>query len=300
MRNIRIGRAAAIVLTAGMVGALGGCLEDKRSMTIHEDGSGTIHFELATPPGAPKIGEQKKLTQEDVEKKCHATLAKWEGVVAWTDVKCEARESGPAMSATGWFEDVTKLKSKDKSGAPIPTWTKNADGTFSVVLPPKQKAGEGAPKKEPLDEQSPPPMMLTALKTLAIVVELRLPGEITKSDKVWKVDGKVARLEMLGKDLVPALETYEKERAEIKADVEAGKTTREDANKKLTARMEELLPMSSFEKDKTPIHLTCKGGENAADIETFKKALAEAKKSYTGSDLEKKVQALAGGGGGAK
>jgi hypothetical protein len=294
MKELRTGRAAAAVLTVAAVGALAGCLEEKKVLTVHEDGSGTIRFEHSSKPGPMARPDRPKPTVEEVEKKWHGVLAQWEGIVAWTDVKAEVRDGEPAFAAVGWFEDISKTRSPESgtgSGA-LPTWTKNADGTFTCEFPTKKKGAQPV-EKEPLDEKPTPPFMYDALKGLRIEIELRAPGAITDAANLWKVDGRVATFALVGQELVDAIKAYEKERDAAKADVEAGKTTREDANKKLKARQEELVPIVTVEKGKAPMKLTCKGGEPATEVEAWKASLAEAKKKYAGSELEKKIKAAA-------
>src|SRR4051812_40712611 len=106
MRTIPMLRRAAVTATVALVLAQAGCLDEKSSMTIHEDGSGTVRVESTTKPGGPMgmMGgggdDDKKMTKEDAEKICYSALAEWDGVAAWTDVKCEATDKGAHYTAT--------------------------------------------------------------------------------------------------------------------------------------------------------------------------------------------------------
>jgi hypothetical protein len=286
------------VLASGLVVlAAAGCFDEKMKTTIHEDGSGSMRLESKTEIGAnPFGGEQKKPTQADAEKQCYSNLAKYQGVVAWTDVKCEATETAVVWAATGWFDDISKVDSKKKggkgTGANVPTWTKNADGTFTVEMPNDQPKKPGGQQKEPLDEDPAPPFVYEMLKTLHFVIEFDLPGDVVKADKPFKAEGRKAVFELTGAEMVKGIKEVEDAKAKAKEDVAAGKMTKEEANKKLKEKQKEAMPTSAMEDVKS-IKIVCKGGEPADQVEAAKKALAEAKKSYAGSDTEKKVKAAA-------
>src|SRR5262249_34325389 len=134
MRPFALAAVLAVLATSG-------CLKEKTTITVYPDGSGkievseTLGHELADLQLMMADTDEKKA--EAAEKSILKKLASWEGVSAWTGFAAKVKKLDEKKNeihgvATGFFEDVTKLRLTEEKSQHDFKWTKNADGGFTV------------------------------------------------------------------------------------------------------------------------------------------------------------------------
>ena len=148
-------------LLASLVLFTGGCIEEKDSVTVYPNGSGKLHFKQTLGKQMSQMilffgGKDEASRKEAATKSLYDECAKWEGVTAWTDLKGEVTNDQVSTEAIAYFDDVTKLKKLTDSSTESFTWTKNADGSFTLEWSSKNE-GKKTQDKDPLEEKTPKP-----------------------------------------------------------------------------------------------------------------------------------------------
>lgn len=294
---MRIGDVARLVVAACVAASLVGCFEEKDSIVVYPDGSGKIHIH-------EKLGEQltsliltfaedDQKKKEAIDSSLHKELSKWDGVVAWTDLKAElktepdAKEGRVILEATGWFEDVTKLGKVSADSAEKITWTKSGDGFTLEWTEDREKKEED---KDPLESHSIPKpeemsQVMAILKDLRIERHVTMPGPITDAVGAKEKKDRVASSVVTGKELETEVADLMTLADALRKKVAAKETTKDKANDELRARMKKLTADSSGD-----LKLTCGAADVAAEQKAHREALESAKKSWDASEDKKKVE----------
>src|SRR5579864_9183272 len=82
-----VGRNAAVVAALGLVALGSGCFEEKTTLTVHANGSGTVHLSRKFTEEFTKKnyeGKTEAEIQESASKSLFEGLRNCEGVVAWS------------------------------------------------------------------------------------------------------------------------------------------------------------------------------------------------------------------------
>ncbi len=269
-------RAVSIVCVLGLLLLPSGCIKGKQTVKINPDGSGTlkIHQALGEQISSMITGfAEKGHEQEAMDKSLYQDLAKWDGIVAWTDVKATLKDGHVVTDATGYFEDATKLG--NISNRTRFTWKKNDDGGFSLT----SIAEKNDEQKDPFGDKGQSSIMQAQqmkdmFKGLKVEQEFVLPGKVTKTS-TQAHEGRSATMTITDEDIFKILELGES----LKKKIDAGELTKEKA----TAELEKTT--SSMDR----IEVTCAAGSTDDEVAQFKKDLEAAKASYKDSELAKSV-----------
>jgi hypothetical protein len=280
--------------TTGLLASLlvvGGCIDEKDTLTVYPNGSGKLHLKQTLGKQMSQVmlmfaGKDADSQKEAAKKALYKELSSWEGTCAWTDLAGSVDAGKVSMEATAYFDDVSKLKKLSDNSTETFAWTKNADGTFTLEWNVKNEGTSQKPEKNLLDEETPKQdqvkSFLDLMKDLRMEHEVVMPGAVTDAtgckDKKDRSASGVLSGEDLGpmfKDLVAKIDDYKKK-------VAAGEMTKENASAELKSKSKSL--------GLNNVKVTAKAGDTDAEFGEFAKALEAAKKAYPGSETETLVK----------
>lgn len=295
---MRVRRPVAALATITTVLALLGCEKERTTITVYPDGSGKI--ELHDTLGKQLAGfalmmaDSPEKKQQAAESTIQKKLAGWEGVCAWTGVKGAVTEGEEIDGeATGYFEDVTKLKRVEEKNHTSFKFTKNADGGFTLEQvdtevkgddagPAKKDPSDNFLKKMPEEEMNMAVTMTTGmLQGLLIERSIVMPGEVTEIKGAQKKDGRKATFTVSDKEIGDLIKKAYARGAELRKQIDEGKTTEEKAKAELDGEFKDAMKA---------VKVTSKAGDSDAEAKENRKALEAAKKEFAGSELEKKIE----------
>jgi hypothetical protein len=287
---MRIGAIGRLVAAGVVVTSLVGCFEEKDAITVYPDGSGKVQIHQRLGKEISNLvllfAEDEATKKEAIETNLHKELAKWDGVVAWTDVKAELKDERVILDATGWFEDVTKVGKVSSDSVEKISWTKTADGfTFEWTDDREQNEEE----KDPLEGDTVPkndqlPQIMQSLKDLRIERQVTMPGPVTEAVGAKEKKDRSASSIVVGKELVTDVTELMRVADQYRKKIAAKEITKDKANEDLRARLKKLKTESSGD-----LKVTCKAADVAAEQAEHHKALDAAKKTWDASDVKKKV-----------
>jgi hypothetical protein len=216
---------------------------------------------------------EKGHEQEGLDRTLYQDLAKWEGIVAWTDTKAEVKDGHVVTDATGYFEDANKLGQEQTKV----TWKKNADG-FALTWTSKR----GAAEEDPFGEAGKAQMaqarpMMQMFKGLKFEAEFVLPGTVVKTT-TKSHEGRTAGTTITDADVIEIFDLQ----SSLQQKIDAGETTKEKATAELDAKTSVL----------NRIEVTCSAASGEDELAQFQKDLAAAKASYKDSGLSEKIAKL--------
>jgi hypothetical protein len=287
---MRIGAIGRFVVAGVVVTSLVGCFEEKNAITVYPDGSGKIqiHQKLGKEVSSLilMLAEDETKKKEAIETNLHKELAKWDGVVAWTDFKSDLKDERVILDATGWFDDVTKVGKVSSDSVEKISWTKTADGFTFEWTDDREKKDED---KDPLEDGSVPkndqlPQILQILKDLRIERQVTMPGPITEAVGAKEKKDRTASSIVAGKELEAGVTELINVAEQYRKKIAAKEITKDKANEDLRARLKKIKTESSGD-----LKVTCKSADVAAEQAEHHKALDAAKKSWDATDVKKKV-----------
>jgi hypothetical protein len=282
-------RRSFVALGVAVVLAASGCFKEKLTMTVYPDGTGKLAVEetIGKELAALKLrtdgdGAKKKAV---AEKLVYGTLSEYLGVCAWTDLKVEVTADDEIKaSATGYFEDVTKLNPRGEA-----KWTKNADGGFTFDMSFNRKDALGTPlSRHP--ERSPgynflkqdDDMLEVGMDQLSGFKrewKVVMPGEVSDVTHVETKEGRNATYTLTDKEVVATLKKCFEKSEGLRKKIAAGDKTEDDATVELCKDMAKLAGFTA----------TCKAGDVAAEQKENQKAMDAAKKEYSTSETRRKI-----------
>ena len=198
---------ALLLLTAG-------CIDVEQEYTLNPDGSGKVVVRWLGSPF--DIGDKsaearaKSLLKDEVTKS--------EGVDAWKDVSCVARDDGKfEFKGTAYFKDFAQLKLNNAGFKMISLKaTKDAAGNLVLVnepakgdAPPKALSDEEAKwklKDERAQYKQSKPLIDGALSELKASTKINLPGRVGAVTNFKKAGESSVRLSLEGKTVGKALD----------------------------------------------------------------------------------------------
>lgn len=258
---------------------MAGCLEEKDTLTVYPDGSGTIHLHR-------RFGEQisgmitsfadKNNPQAAIEKNFYKDLSQWSGVTAWTD--CKATLDGKCIvnEATGFFNDVSKLKQTEGKNTQSFSWTNNADGGFTLTWSSDNQAGQN-----PLDQPSLPPeqiqQMLTMMKGLKVEHEIVMPSAVTTATGCHDHKDRSASSITTDDDIAKAFAIID----DYRRKVDKGDMPKAQANTEIKAKLQDM---------SMNMQVACEPGNIDDEFAQFRKDYDKAKADYALADTAKKIQ----------
>ncbi|HZU98449.1 MAG TPA: hypothetical protein VFF73_17210 [Planctomycetota bacterium] len=278
-------RNAAVVAALGLVALGSGCFEEKTTVTVHADGSGTVHLSRKFTEEFTKKNYEGKTDaemQDLAAMSLYEGLRNCQGVVAWSTATGKVEGGKLIQDAVGYFEDVTKLKVTNvmntaPKDAPF-TWKKNPDGGFTLgwaIMDSDDDGSKTFDKKPTAEEDAQGKTMMEALKGFSMERILVMPGKVAKADRTFKERTTSATLTF------DELTAYQKHVSDTWAKIEKKETTKEAATADAKERVKKL---------GLAMEVTC-GPPDAGDAAAFAKELAKAKETYRGSELKKKIEA---------
>jgi len=204
--------ALILPLVACMLSTVG-CIELEQEYTINPDGSGkvVVHwigapFDLG-PDKAPDAKAKDLLKDE---------IMKSEGVDAWRDVSCTARDDGKfEFRGTAYFKDFAKLALHNTGMKMVRLRaSKDASGNLVIVNDPEKKKGKPISeeeakkrlKQERQKYQQGKAMVESMLADLKVSAKINLPGRVGSVTNFAKASDTSIRLSLEGKKLAKAID----------------------------------------------------------------------------------------------
>jgi hypothetical protein len=278
-RNVRVAVALAVALCSG-------CFEEKTTVTVYPNGSGTVHLSRKFTQEFTKENYAQKTEAEmqaSAQSSFYTSLAGCEGIVAWANATGKVEGGCLIQDALGYFEDANKVKVTDVMGsapkAPNFTWKKNPDGGISLTwaaLETEDSVGKTFEKPRPtVEERAQEKKAAEAYKGLSLVRTAVLPGKITKAGGPFKDRSASVTVTL---DDINSLSAFTEDCWDK---IEKKATTKEAATAAVTER---------YAKLTLGMDLTCGPPVDPAEASSFEKELAKAKATYAGSELEKKIK----------
>jgi hypothetical protein len=195
--------------------AAAGCIELEQDFTLNPDGTGKVVVRWVAAP--MEIGPAKS-PEARAQSLLKDEVTKSEGVDAWKDVTCKARDDGKfEFRGTAYFKDFSQLKLHN-TGFKLMRLklSKDAAGQLVVVNEPKT---EDAPAKALSDDeakkklkeeraqyQQTKRMIEMLLADLKVTARIQFPGRIGQATN-FKKDGESAvRLTLEGKTFLKVLD----------------------------------------------------------------------------------------------
>lgn len=232
----------ALVPALAALALLSGCLQGEQAVVIYPDGSGTftlrmklkrsmVRFmeEMIAKNGGTGPDGQKIENPIDVIADPARLMKQSEGIVGWTTEKPVAEGEWVAVSATGYFDDVSKVRVYDfdgqtsADGRPRLTFAGTllrSGGTTTLVatthLPGKIQDMEEKRAGQAGDErfnEAMADLMKPMMQDMKGSVRITAPGDVRDSRGFTKVEGRTASLEFDGAMLLKMLATPDSEEA---------------------------------------------------------------------------------------
>lgn len=229
------------LLLAALI-TLAGCIDEKEELTINPDGSGKVFYsvnlknmDLGALMGAPSAA-----AKVDIKDNLKKLLEKSQGIDTWKDVSYKTLEDGRVhIEATGYFPDINKVildKSIEKQKKPEIKFTKvddkitvefigEADNTSDQNNMPPTLTDEQIDeqvKMAKMGYQQGKIMMRSFMKDLKFERILHLPGNITETTNLTKVDENTARIAFDGEKATEAMDLMMADDAYLKEMIKKG------------------------------------------------------------------------------
>jgi len=280
----RLVRRLAPVAMLALVASTAGCYDEKVTLEVHPNGSGKVTISRRFTEQFTKQNFEGKTDAEKEQSArngVYSCLKGCEGFVAWTDVVGKIDGGRLVQSGVGYFEDVTKLKVSDvMGGAPkaVPfTWTKNADGGFTLAWAGLDVVEDTTFDREQTeDEVKQTKLSIEMMKGFAMSRTVVMPGAVAKATNDATIEGSSASVATTYKEVVDSTALADSYRPRV-------------AKKEITKEAALTEVKAKTKKVSLAVEVTCKPPA-ADDSATFKKELEKAKAGYVGSDLEKKIK----------
>lgn len=266
MQTRKFAQIAGLLVLAGVITALVGCVEGEYSYVIYPDGSGKVIISAKTTPPFPLPPQQMKEQLEAAKKQAlqMSPFRAYSGIYLNPNVfKVELVEGKIYQHIELVFEDISKVT--DANGKPLGSLTVLENGDFKLTLtPPSDMDKLNMPGGE-VSEVTPQmeEMMKNMLKGLKFTTSLKMPGEI-KTTPLPDKQGRLTSLTVTEEDflnkekretitsLVKTLEVvcgpvtdeavkaeHEEFKKELPAIIEASKKFMEELKKEEAAEEEE-------------------------------------------------------------
>lgn len=192
--------------------ALAGCIQFEQKLTLMTDGSGKVEYTIAVKaeggfgPGGQEDPFEDAMNPDEIEKQV-------KGIVAWTLPVFEEKEGWKRVKLTGYFEDINKVQMLE--GGEVEEGNREVEFAFELK---QDAAGSTLTIRNPSSKQElerlkefdkgMPEPIRAIFKGMKLSMEIAAPGKITEA-KEFKVDGKVARLEIGDEVIFGAMEAKE-------------------------------------------------------------------------------------------
>ncbi len=206
--------ALVLPLVACMLSTVG-CIELEQEYTINPDGSGKVVVHWI---GAPFDFGPDKAPEAKAKSILKDEITKSEGVDAWKDVSCTARDDGKfEFKATAYFKDFSKLKLHNTGMSMIALKaTKDDAGNLVIVNEPEKKGGKPKPmtdeeakkklKEERAQYQQGKRFIESMLADLKVSAKVNLPGQVGTVTNFKKVSDSSIRITLEGKAFMKVLD----------------------------------------------------------------------------------------------
>jgi len=256
-----------------------GCIDEKETLTVYPDGSGTIHLHTTLSKElSGMLLSMSKTPNDAAVDSIYGDLAKWEGVAAWSPVKGSVEDGLITTDAVGYFEDISHLKKTDKSSGESYAWSANPAGGFRLV-----RTGSGTDTTIPEDDSSAEQttQFLAMLKGFRLQTDLVLPGDILTcggcNTQAPRTGSFIITVEDIQR-VFGKMDAYRKR-------IASKELTRDQANEQLKKEFE---PLSGN------LDVTCAPGQVSDEFAQFKKDFQKARADYASSGIADKIHAAAG------
>ncbi len=261
------------------------CIDEKETLTVYPDGSGTIHLHTTfSKELSDMLLSMSKTPNDTALDSLYGDLAKWEGVAAWSPVKGSVENGLITTDAVGYFEDISRLKKTDQKSPETYVFTHLPPGGFRLV-----RTGGGTDDSTlPGNDSSSPEgaaQFLAMLKGLRLQTDLVLPGNVQTCAGCSAHDARTGSFILTVDDLQNVFAKSDAYRKRIASK----ELTPEQANEQFK---KEVAPLSGN------LDVTCAPGQVGDEFAQFKKDFAKAKADYDASGMADKIRAKAGPGAG--
>jgi hypothetical protein len=271
-------RSPLLLGLLGLALLASGCYEERDTLTVYPDGSGVFRTHKKYGDTYSQLALSNRKPQElqaSMDKALYKDLARWEGFSAWTGCRAYLDDKLIVNDAVGYFDNVAKLRLIDGTTIDRFTWTKNADGGFTITW-----SNLDPNAKDPLETPTTPPaqvqQVLTMLKGLKVDHEVVLPGAVASSRGCLIQSGRSATAELTDNDVADYFTTLE----DYRARVDKGALSRAEANSELKDKIRDM---------SLNLQATCAPGNVDAEFAQFRKDYARAKSDYASAGTAKKI-----------
>ena len=196
--------------------AAAGCVDLEQEYTINPDGSGKVVVHWI---GAPFNLGPAKTPEAQAQSLLKDEITKCEGVDAWKDLSCTARDDGKfEFKGTAYFKDLARLKLHNQGFSMLVIKSsKDAAGNLVIVNEMENKKAaadkplteEEAKKKlkeERAKYQQGKRFVESMLADLKAVAKLNLPGKVGAATNFKKVSDNSVRITLDGKAFMKVLD----------------------------------------------------------------------------------------------
>ena len=203
---MKIVRVAAVLATMAFLFPSAGCIRYQEGLVIMPDGSGKLTLnvgfnleifdkfkEMGMDPGEQenKLEDEMTFDMDDVEN--------MEGIVALSRPKSEKKDRWQTWTVTAYFDDINKVKLKDKEGEEVKTkisfsFKKDGDG-YVLEIDDKMFENDDMKKADDVPEEGQEQMWEMVkgfLKGFEVSRDVRMPGAVTTADGFAKKEGRTA------------------------------------------------------------------------------------------------------------
>jgi hypothetical protein len=210
---MRMIRAAAVLATLAVLFPAAGCIRYQEALVIMPDGSGKMTLNMGfnleifdklkemNPAGDQgKLDDEMTFDMDDVDN--------MEGIVALTRPKSEKKDGWQIWTVTAYFDDINKVKLKDKEGEEEKTkisysFKKDGDG-YVLEIDDKMFDNDDMKKADDVPEENQEQMWEMAkqfLKGFDVSRDVRMPGTVTTADGFAKKEGRTASNRVVEADI---------------------------------------------------------------------------------------------------
>lgn len=231
-------------------GALTGCIETKKEVTLNPDGSGKVIYKSIQPVdgniGFNMGAEQKEESpDEKAKKEVQSMLENSEGVDAWENVSYKINDIGKLeFEGTAYFKSFDKLKlgGSLKSGKDVELTTSKGKMKLAFISDKKKKnalkkpastkklTGAALDKQVKIEQaklQQMLGMMGAVLGSFKDTMIYHFPGKISTVRGFKKVDDKSIELVLDGEKIIKAMKEFAADKKAIRAAISSGKDLKE-------------------------------------------------------------------------
>lgn len=204
------------IFLVGLLVSTAGCIDVEQEYTINPDGSGKVVLRWV---GAPLTLGSDKSADEKARDLLKGQVTQSEGVDAWKDISCTARDDGKfEFKGTAYFKDIARLK-LHHGGATLADLKVAKDGRGNLVVgsdqskaadPAKPAISDAEAKKQlkerRIEYQQGKRMMELLLADLKITTTVNLPGRIGECTQFKKAGPASVRAAFDGKAFLKAMD----------------------------------------------------------------------------------------------